>query len=234
MTSYEALLSNIAAIESKLRYRFKNRDLLVLAFTHRSYVNESKDVDTHNERLEFLGDSVLGLIISDYLYRELPPETPEGDLSYLRSRLVEASSCMQYLRQLDIEDHILLGRGEQMNEGRGRDSISADLFEAIVGAIYLDSNLEAASRFIFDHFTDSIKTIIKTPLQNFKAALQDWCQKKYQQTPVYEVIEESGPDHSKEFLIRVLVNGKEMGRGGGSSKKIAQQAAAEQAMKKVP
>lgn len=232
MNPYELLIQNAHLIEKKLGCTFKNPRILALAFVHRSFVNENKEVPQHNERLEFLGDSVLGLVISDYLYRELP-DTPEGDLSYLRSRLVEASSCMQYLVKLGVENHILLGKGERMNEGRGRDSIFADLFEAIIGAIYLDSGLDAARQFIFRHFEEEIKIIIKTPQQNFKAQLQDWCQKKYQQTPVYEVLEEFGPDHSKMFSIQVLVKGEKMGIGRGSSKKIAQQAAAEEAMKRI-
>lgn len=232
MNSYTALIEKAKQIEAKLGCTFKNSSLLALAFTHRSFVNENKEITGHNERLEFLGDSVLGLVMSDYLYRNLP-DTPEGDLSYLRSRLVEASSCVQYLLKLGVEEYILLGKGEKMNEGRGRESIYADLFEAIIGAIYVDSGLEPARQFILNHFESTIKEIIKTPQQNYKAMLQDWCQRKYQQTPVYEVMEEFGPDHSKMFSIRVMVNGKEMGTGTGSSKKIAQQAAAEQAMLKV-
>lgn len=232
MNPYDALIHNAHSIEKILGYTFRNPKLLALAFVHRSFANENKDVAEHNERLEFLGDSVLGLVISDYLYRHLP-ETPEGELSYLRSRLVEAASCMQYLIKLGIEDRILLGRGERMNEGRGRDSIYSDLFEAIVGAIYLDGGIDPARKFIFESFAEEITSIIKTPQRNYKAQLQDWSQKKYQQTPFYEVLEETGPDHSKMFNIRVLVQGREMGFGTGSSKKIAQQAAAEQAMKQI-
>jgi ribonuclease-3 len=232
MTPYATLIENVHILEARLGCKFKDPKTIALAFVHRSFVNENKDISEHNERLEFLGDSVLGLVISDYLYRNLP-DVPEGDLSYLRSRLVEASSCMQYLMKLGVEGNILLGKGEKMNEGRGRDSIYADLFEAIVGAIYVDSGLKAAEQFIIHNFEAEIKEILKTPQQNFKAMLQDWCQKKYQQTPFYEVIEEYGPDHSKMFAIRVLVKGEEMGRGNGSSKKIAQQAAAEQAMQRI-
>ena len=232
MNAFSRLIDNSKAIESKLGYTFQNKNLLALAFVHRSFVNENRDVEEHNERLEFLGDSVLGLLISDYLYRYLP-STPEGELSYLRSRLVEAGSCVQYVQKLDVSDHILLGKGEQMNDGRGRESILADLFEAIVGAVYLDSSLDETRAFLFRNFSTEIESILKTPLQNWKAELQDYCQKQHQQTPLYEVIEESGPDHSKEFTIRVMVNGEEMGRGVGSSKKVAQQAAAEQALKKL-
>lgn len=229
MNQIERLLQQASSIESKLGYSFKDRSLLALAFVHRSFINENRDITQHNERLEFLGDSVLGMLISDYLYRHLPT-TPEGQLSYLRSRLVEASSCVNYIQSLHIESYILLGKGERMNDGRGRESILADLFEAIIGAIYLDGGLEAARDFLFKNFTKEIEAILKTPVRNWKALLQDYCQKNYQQTPTYHVLQESGPDHSKVFQISVLINQKELGRGEGASKKEAQQAAAADAL----
>lgn len=225
--------ANIREIERKLGYTFQNKSILFLAFTHRSFVNENRDrVSEHNERLEFLGDSVLGVVISEYLYKYLP-ETPEGELSYLRSRIVEASSCALYANQLEIEPYILLGKGEMMNEGRGRESILADLFEAIVGAIFLDSGLDEVRKFIFQKFSSSINEILQKPLHNWKAILQDYSQKNFQKTPVYEVIEENGPDHSKSFIISVSLNDQEMGRGSGNSKKEAQQKAAEDALRKM-
>jgi ribonuclease III len=229
MHQMEYLQQNISAIETKLGYTFCDRSLLTLAFIHRSYINENRAVTQHNERLEFLGDAVLGMLISDYLYRYLP-STAEGQLSYLRSRLVEASSCVSYVQSLNLAPYILLGKGERMNDGRGRDSILADLFEAIMGAIYLDGGLEAARNFLFRNFTPQIEDILKTPLRNWKALLQDYCQKKYQQTPTYHVLQASGPDHSKIFEISVLINQQELGRGKGASKKEAQQAAAADAI----
>ncbi len=229
MYQMKDLQNQLPNIEKRLGYAFKDRSLLVLAFVHRSYVNENRDALFHNERLEFLGDAVLSIVISDYLYRNLP-DTPEGQLSYLRSRLVEASSCVKYLHSLGISSFILLGKGERMNDGRGRDSILADLFEAIVGAIYMDGGLEAACLFLFSSFSDLIDEILSTPLRNWKALLQDLCQKKYQQTPSYHVVESTGPDHSKMFTVSVVVNGKELGRGIGASKKEAQQAAAAEAL----
>lgn len=229
MNQMENLLQNIPVIEKKLGYTFLDRTLLTLAFIHRSFINENRMITQHNERLEFLGDAILGMLISDYLYRNLP-HNPEGELSYLRSRLVEASSCVNYVQNLDIAHYVLLGKGERMNDGRGRESILADLFEAIIGAIYLDGGLEAAKEFLFRNFTGQIEEILKMPLRNWKALLQDFCQKKFQQTPVYQVLQASGPDHSKIFEISVHVNGQEMGRGKGASKKEAQQAAAEDAM----
>lgn len=229
MNTFEELIKNAFYIESKLGYTFKEKTLLALAFVHRSYVNENKEVTQHNERLEFLGDSVLGLLIAEYLYKYLP-QTPEGELSYLRSRLVEASSCVAYVHKLDIENYTLLGKGERMNDGRGRESILADLFEAIIGAIFLDGGIEAAKKFLFKNFSPEIDNILKTPLNNWKAILQDYCQKKFQQTPSYKVLSEEGPDHSKLFKILVLINDQELGMGTGASKKEAQQAAAEDAL----
>lgn len=229
MNPIKQLIHNAPSIESKLGYTFRDRSYLALAFVHRSFINENRDITQHNERLEFLGDSVLGLLIAEYLYRHLP-STPEGDLSYLRSRLVEASSCVAYVQKLEIEKYLLLGKGEKMNDGRGRESILADLFEAIIGAIYLDSGIEAVRSFIFNNFTTEIDAILKTPLRNWKALLQDYCQKKYQQTPIYKVLEELGPDHSKIFTISVMINEQELGCGKGASKKEAQQAAAADAL----
>ncbi len=229
MNQMEYLLQHISVIENRLGYIFQNRSLLTLAFVHRSFINENRVITQHNERLEFLGDAILGMLISDHLYKHLP-ETAEGQLSYLRSRLVEASSCVSYVQSLNIASYILLGKGERMNDGRGRESILADLFEAIIGAIYLDGGLEAARNFLFCNFTEQIENILKTPLRNWKALLQDYCQKKYQQTPIYHVLQESGPDHSKVFEVYVMVNQEELGRGKGASKKEAQQSAAADAL----
>ncbi|MBA2726970.1 MAG: ribonuclease III, partial [Parachlamydiaceae bacterium] len=125
MNAIKDLIDHSTAIEEKLGYQFRNRSLLALAFIHRSYINEHRDVNEHNERLEFLGDSILGLLISDYLYRNLP-EVPEGDLSALRSKLVDAPSCVSNIQKLQVEKYLLLGKGERMNDGRGRDSILSD------------------------------------------------------------------------------------------------------------
>ncbi len=229
MNAIEDILEKAPEIESRLNYHFQDRNLLTLAFVHRSYVNENRDTNEHNERLEFLGDSILGMLIAEYLYRYLPG-TPEGELSHLRSRLVEASSCVQYVQQLEVEQYLLLGKGERMNDGRGRESILADLLEAIIGAIFLDGGLPAAKAFLFKNFSPAIDSILKTPLKNWKALLQDYCQKKYQQAPNYLVLEAKGPDHSKVFRVAVSINQKELGIGVGASKKEAQQAAAEAAL----
>lgn len=232
MNPFQQLISQAPQIEAKLGYHFKDPSLLALAFIHRSFINENRDIKQHNERLEFLGDSVLGILISDYIYRVLPPSTPEGELSYLRSRLVEASACYNYTHSLQLDEYLQLGKGERRNDGRGRESILADLFEAIVGAIYLDGGIEEVKKFLFSHFKDQFEAILKTPLHNWKALLQDYCQKNFQQTPYYQVLEESGPDHIKSFDISVLIDKKVIGHGSGASKKEAQQAAAADAIAK--
>jgi len=232
MNAYQKLIEQAPDIEAKIGYTFKDRSLLALAFVHRSYINENRDIKYHNERLEFLGDSILGLLVADYLYRHLP-NTPEGDLSSLRSRLVEAQSCVTYIQILKVDHYLLMGKGERLNDGRGRESILADLLEAIIGAIYLDGGLEAARDFLFGRFSATIEGILDTPDKNWKALLQDFCQKKFQRPPFYTVLEETGPDHSKIFTVLVSVNENELGRGSGTSKKEAQQAAAADALSKV-
>lgn len=232
MNTIEDLFHQAPAIEKKIGYSFKDRSLLALAFTHRSYINEHREIDLHNERLEFLGDSVLGMIMAEYLYLHLP-DNPEGELSYLRSRLVEASSCINYIQKLDVESYVLLGKGERMSSGRGRETILADLFEAIIASIYLDGGLEPTKNFIFRNFSDEIKAILKTPERNWKALLQDYCQKKFQKTPQYSVVSEEGPDHSKIFKVTVFVEEIDLGSGNGASKKIAQQAAALDALSRI-
>jgi ribonuclease-3 len=234
MNPLQSLITDASIIEAKLGYAFRDKNILALAFTHRSFINENRNTTTEcNERLEFLGDSVLGVIISEYLYRYLP-STPEGDLSYMRSRLVEAASCTAYVERLDLEQHLLLGKGERMyRDSKGRDSILADLLEAVIGAIYLDGGIEAVKTFIFKNFSQEIDAILKTPIRNWKAVLQDFSQKHHQQAPIYKVLEAVGPDHSKKFTIAVHICDTEVGRGEGASKKEAQQAAASDALSRI-
>ncbi|MBS0615684.1 MAG: ribonuclease III [Verrucomicrobia bacterium] len=229
----EKLWEDTSGVEEKIKYTFKDKKLLVLAFIHRSFYNENRElVPGHNERLEFLGDSVLGLMISDYLYKHLPTEA-EGELSHLRAHLVEATSCVRYLHKLDLEPFVLLGRGEQVNVGKGRETILADLFEALIGAIYLDSDLETVTKFFWKHFEKDVKAMLKTPSRNWKAELQDYSQRKFQRPPHYVVQKEEGPDHNKVFYVVALLDGEEMGAGSGSTKKQAEQAAAEDALRKM-
>lgn len=232
MNSLEALKSKLRLIEEKLGVGFENKDFLIQSFIHRSFINEYREGPLqHNERLEFLGDSVLGLVIADYLYHRLP-NFPEGYLSQLRSRLVDANACAQYLQKLQIAEHILLGRGETMSEGRTKLSILADVFEALLGAIYLDGGLVAAKAFLLLHFEADFEAAIGTPSRNYKAELQDLSQKLFQKTPVYKVVDETGPDHAKIFHVMVYLGDEEAGIGIGASKKEAEQRAASDALSK--
>ena len=233
MKTYQQLEEQLEEIEKVLGYTFKEKKLLVLAFVHRSYFNEHRcDVNEHNERLEFLGDSVLGLLVSDYLYKKFPKH-PEGQLSHMRSYLVDASSCSELLLSLGLDLWILLGRGESMNTGRGRDTIMSDLFEALLGAIYLDGGLGEVQKFFFSHFEEKLDQLVDTPMRNWKAELQDWAQKKHQVTPTYQVLEEKGPDHCKLFFVGAFVGKKLLGEGKGLSKKEAETEAAKQAIERL-
>lgn len=227
------LKKNLSTIEESLGYIFENKELLLLSFTHRSFANESKGfISHHNERLEFLGDSVLGLAIADYLYHRLPSH-PEGPLSQLRSRLVDAASCAHYLQKLGLGRYILLGRGERMSEGSVKGSILADTFEALVAALYLDGGMGVAKSFLLCQFEQELEHVIGSPPRNYKAELQDYSQKCFQSAPVYKVIDEVGPDHAKVFHVIVFVNDKEAGLGLGASKKEAEQIAAFKALSKI-
>lgn len=232
MTPFETLRFSLPKIEEILGSPFGNKDLLMLAFVHRSFVNEHRDlIGEHNERLEFLGDSVLGLAMADYLYRRLP-SYPEGSLSQLRSRLVDAVACTRFLQKLKLGDYILLGKGEQLS-GKAKDSIQADVFEAIIGAMYLDGGLGIVRSFLTFHFEADIEEAIGSPARNYKAELQDYSQKKYQKPPAYRVVDESGPDHAKIFHVAVSIENEDLGLGAGSSKKEAEQRAAFEALGKI-
>ena len=218
-------------IEAILGYRFDDKALLAQAFIHRSYYNENKEVE-YNERLEFLGDSVLTLLISDYLFHHLPLQA-EGVLSQLRSRIVDAPTCAKLIQKYGLGQYVQLGKGEQNNGGRGRDSILADLFEALLGAIYLDGGIIETHRVFWNLFEKDVLLILQEPMRNWKAELQDYSQKKIQTPPQYRVDEAIGPDHSKKFYVVVSLAGVDMGRGEGLSKKQAEQAAAQDAIQRI-
>lgn len=233
MNTLEKLKQSFPLIEQKISYSFSNSDLLTLAFTHRSFINENKElVSEHNERLEFLGDAVLSLIISGYLYHHLPL-TREGELSYLRAQIVDATTCASFSEKLNLHSYILLGKGEMQNFGKGKESIYADLFEALLGAIYLDGGLEAARVFVLSHFESEIQKTILQPTKNWKAELQDYAQRKFHMIPLYEVEKEIGPDHDKIFHVDVFIGEKKWGAGFGPSKKKAQQMAARDALENI-
>lgn len=228
------LHDNLSLIEERIGYIFENKDLLAQAFIHRSFVNEHRHLGhSHNERLEFLGDAVLGLVISDFLYHRFP-DSQEGPLSQIRSQLVDASACAAFLQRLELASFILLGRGEKRDEGKAKISILADAFEALIGAIFLDGGWLSARGFLLSYCNEAIEATLKSPARNYKAELQDYSQKKFQKAPVYAVVQEVGPDHAKMFHVRVLIEDQEMGFGIGPSKKEAEQKAAQEAMGKLP
>jgi len=233
MKLLEKQQDRLEEIELIIGYVFENKQLLLTALVHRSFANEYKEETLiNNERLEFLGDSILGLVVAEYLYHRLP-SYPEGLLSQLRSRLVDSAACLKYMQKLQLSEFILLGRGEQMTEGRKRTSIIADAFEALIGALYLDGGLTIVKSFILCHFEEEATAAIGSPARNFKAELQDFSQKKTQNVPVYKVAKETGPDHAKIFHVIVYVESQEMGFGVGASKKEAEQRAAYDALTKL-
>ncbi len=233
MDSLDDLIRNIAQLEERLHYTFKNKKWLILACSHSSFVNENrKKTQEHNERIEFLGDSVLGMIVCEFLFENFL-ECSEGKLSNLKAKLVDAVACHQYIDRLGLNSYILLGKGELQHLHRSERRIYANFFEALVGAIFLDGGFEEAKNFFLYHFKDSIQQILNESVPNFKATLQEYSQEKYHIHPQYILVSETGPEHEKSFTVEVYVNDQVMGQGSGKSKKIAEQAAAENAMKKL-
>jgi len=207
-------------------------DQLNLALTHKSYSHEH-GLDEHNERLEFLGDAVLGLVVGDYLYRLLP-QAPEGELALLRAGTVNAAALAKVSRQLELGQLLRLGKGEERSGGRERESLLANAFEAVIGAIYLSSGLQEARRFILEQLAPEIDRVIKGEvILDPKSALQEVLQKHAPEVPQYDVVLETGPDHAREFYVVVKWQDKLLGRGKGKSKKSAEQDAARQALERV-
>lgn len=221
-----------AFAKDKLQATFSDLDLLVLAFTHRSYVNEHrKSVTEHNERLEFLGDAVLELVVTEFLYGNYTE--PEGILTNWRSSLVRTESISDAAKRCEFEPLLRLSRGEKRGSERARAQILANTYEAVIGALYLDQGYQAASDFITRTLLPTFDEILKTgSWMDAKSHLQERAQAVDGATPVYKVIEEEGPDHDKTFTVGVYVNDKLMGQGTGHSKQIGQQQAASEALKK--
>lgn len=212
---------------------FNDPALFMTAFTHRSYINEhKKSANEHNERLEFLGDAVLELIVTEYLYAKY--DEPEGILTNWRAALVRTESICAAATRLGFADYLRLSKGEKRGSDRARDQILANTFEAVIGAIYLDQGYEAAKDFIAKNILSTLDEILETgSWLDSKTKLQEYIQSEEGFTPQYRVISEDGPDHEKEFVIGVYVEDKLRGKGKGHSKQTAQQAAAEQALKKA-
>ena len=216
-------------LETIIGYKFKHPELLETALTHTSYANESRTPVQHNERLEFLGDSVLGFVTADYLFA-LHQDLPEGDLTRQRAALVCEQSLYEVAKELDLGKYLKLGKGEDAGGGRTRPSILADATEAVFAAVYLDGGIEAASALIHRVLLDKEGTHADELVQDYKTALQELVQRRTGQVLSYRMVGESGPDHAKTFTVEVLLNGVAVGAGHGHSKKEAEQAAAHAAI----
>jgi len=218
----------------KLGVSFNNLDLLIEALTHRSYLNEHREYEgSHNERLEFLGDAVLELAATDFLYKKYPAK-PEGELTSYRAALVNTVSLAESAQKLDINDFLQLSKGESKDTGRARDVILADAFEAIIGAVYLDQGFAAAESFIAKNLFGKIDDIIaKRSYQDAKSRFQEVAQEKRGITPIYETLSEVGPDHDKRFTVGVFIGKEEVARGEGQSKQEAEQSSAQAGLDKT-
>ena len=225
-------MKDLQPLEKKLEATFKNQDLLRQAMTHRSYLNENPDFKLdHNERLEFLGDAVLELVVTDYLY--LHYQLPEGELTNLRAAVVRGEMLSAVAQELDLETYLLLSCGERKDTGKARHYILANTVEAVIGALYLDSGYAAAEQLIIKHIVSKLKKVIEQGLHiDNKSRFQELAQEEYRLTPTYRVLNETGLDHAKNFVVGVFVGKKQAGEGAGSSKQEAQQAAAKDALSK--
>ena len=218
-------------IQQRISYAFKNKELLERALTHKSYANENK-VLAHNERMEFLGDAVLNLVVSEYLMQTCP-DANEGDLSRLRAAIVSEPALAEVARSIGLGAYLLLGKGEDQTGGRNKESLLANSLEALIAAVYLDGRMEATETFILRFFDDSIKKACALRVTlDYKTELQELCQDRLKQLPEYRVISETGPDHQKQFEVELSVKGDVYGRGIGKSKKEAEQRAAKEALGK--
>lgn len=217
-------------LQNKIGYQFKNPALLNEALTHSSYANEHKSQHIkYNERLEFLGDSVLSIVVSDYIYKNCP-ELPEGELTKLRASLVCEKSLYEFAKKIDLGKYLVLSKGERHNGGADRPSILSDAFEALIAAIYIDGGLAPASKHILNFVIPAIKNSKKKKINDYKTTLQEIIQKNPGEKLEYVLVKESGPDHNKHFVVEVHLNSNVIGKGGGRSKKEAEQQAAREAL----
>lgn len=217
-------------LEKSLDYKFNNIELLKNALIHSSYANEVRGNTHSNERLEFLGDSVLSVIVAEHIYHKYP-NMPEGELTRLRASLVCEKSLCAFSRELHIGEYLKLGKGEDKNGGRERDSILADAFEAVLAAIYLDGGMHAAKKHIMNTVLRDLKHHDDDTFKDYKTTLQEIIQRNPEESVSYVLIGESGPDHDKQFTVAVQLNSNVIGTGSGKSKKQAEQMAARQALK---
>ncbi len=224
-------MKDFPKLEKKLNVFFKNKDLLAQAFCHRSYLNENPDFKLfHNERLEFLGDAVLELVITQHLFKKYPEQT-EGRLTNWRASLVNSKILASVAQELNFEDFLLLSRGEQKELGKARYYILGNTFEAFIGALFLDQGLEPCESFIQKHVLVRLEKIIQEgSFRDSKSCFQELAQEKVRITPIYKVLKEWGPDHDKHFSVGVFLEDKMIIDGQGSSKQEAEEAAARKAL----
>lgn len=224
-------MKEIDDFEKKIGVEFDKQGLLKTALTHRSYLNENREIKEHNERLEFLGDAVLELVVTEYLYTNF--DNPEGDMTNWRSALVKTETISEVSKEIGVGEHIFMSKGEAKSLGRSRQLILANAFEAIVGAIYLDQGYDAAKGFINRFLITKLPKIIKDKSYiDSKSLFQELVQEEESVTPTYEVVEEQGPDHDKIFTVAVFVGDTKWGVGTGTSKQLAQLAAAKEGLEK--
>ncbi|GAB2561600.1 ribonuclease III [Gracilibacillus alcaliphilus] len=226
-------MSDFTKLQNQLGIHFKNEKLLYQAFTHSSYVNEHRKKNIlDNERLEFLGDAVLELGVSQYLYRKYH-ELAEGDLTKLRASIVCEPALVKFADSLDFSSYVLLGKGEEMTGGRNRPALLADVFEAFIGALYLDQGYEAVIQFLENHVYPEISTGAFSHTMDYKSQLQETIQQHKNKLIEYAIVDEKGPAHDREFFAVVTINSKIVGKGVGRTKKEAEQRAAKQALDRL-
>lgn len=220
---------DLSAFEQEIHYSFKNKKLLKQALTHSSYANEGKKHLRNNERLEFLGDSVLSIVVAEHLFRNFK-HIPEGELTRLRASLVCEQALFEFSQKIHLGDYLLLGKGEENTGGRERPSIVSDAFEAVIAAVFLDGGMEEAKRYVLSFIPDDLTPEMAHSLADYKTALQEIIQQNREEKVEYVLTSESGPDHNKTFEIEVRLNSNVIGRGKGKSKKQAEQNAAKEAL----
>ncbi|MDE5619916.1 MAG: ribonuclease III [Ruminococcus sp.] len=221
-------MDKISKLEEIIGYKFKDKNLIYQALSHSSYANEKKNPSGSNERLEFLGDSVLSIVVSDYLYKSL--KVAEGELTKMRASLVCEKSLHVFAQQIHLGEFLFLGKGEENTGGRERPSILADAFEAVIAAIYLDGGIEPAAKHILRFMPEDVQHPQKPAFSDFKTVLQEIVQKNPEEKVEYVLIGEEGPDHNKRFVVEVRLNSQVIGSGKGRSKKEAEQLAAKEAL----
>ena len=228
----ENRMQELRSLQNQINFRFSDLKLLNNALTHKSYANEKSKNLNHNERLEFLGDSVLDILVSDFLV-DTYSNFAEGVLSKIRAAVVNESCLAKLAQKINLGDYLLLGKGEQISGGKNKPSILADAFEALAGAVFRDGRLDAASNIFLPLLVEEIEKTAKSwSFRDFKSDLQEYTQNKLICIPSYKVIKETGPDHAKEFEVVVMIKKEIQGKGFGKSKKEAEQAAAKIAIKK--